>query len=117
MKVLLDEMYAPTLVDALADRGIDAVTVPGRAFAGRPDPDVLELAAKEGRVLLTGNVADFTALAADWLLAGRHHLGILIALSSRFTRRPDGRAVIAAAVAAMAEEETDDRVIFLDRAT
>jgi hypothetical protein len=107
-------MYPPTLVGALGEHGVDAMTVAELAFAGRPDPDVLELAVAEDRVLLTENVADFAALAADWLLAGRRHPGILIALSSRFSRRPGGRAAIAAAIAAVADEELADRVIFLE---
>lgn len=110
-------MYPPGLAQALRERGVEAATVADLGLAGRPDPDVLETAAGDGRVLLTENVADFAALAADWLLAGRHHPGILIALSSRFSRSPGGRAVIVdavAAVAAVCNDDLGDRVVCLD---
>lgn len=114
MRLLLDEMYPPALADTLTDHGVEAVTVRDLGLAGRADLDVLEAAASDGRVLLTENVADFAALAADWLLAGRHHPGILIALSSRFSRRPGHRAAIAEAVAAILGEDVTDRVVYLD---
>jgi hypothetical protein len=65
---------------------------------------------------LTENVADFARIAADHLSAGRHHPGVLIALSSRFSRRPAGRDALVAAVLTTAEEPLEDRVVFLERA-
>jgi len=41
-------------------------------------------------VLLTENVADFVRIASDHLSTGGHHPGVLVALSSRFSRRPSG---------------------------
>ena len=53
-------------------------------------------AVADSYVLLTENVADFVRIAADHLTAGHHHPGVLIALSSRFSRRPAGRSALVA---------------------
>jgi hypothetical protein len=115
VRLLLDEMYPSGLAEALRAAGIDAVTVGELGLAGRSDPDVFAAAGADGYVLLTENVADFTRIAADHLTAGRHHPGVLLALSSRFSRRPAGRGALVAAVQATAGQPLDDRVIFLER--
>jgi hypothetical protein len=61
-------------------------------------------------------VADFARIAADQLTAAHHHPGVLIALSSRFSRRPAGRDALVAAVLSTADEPLEDRVVFLERA-
>lgn len=114
MRLLLDEMYPPALSDALVQAGIETLTVAALALAGRPDHDVMEAAATGGYVVLTENVADFTRIAADRLTAGQHHPGLLIALSSRFSRRPAGRAVIVAAIVKIQDAPLDDRVVYLE---
>ncbi len=73
-------------------------------------------AVADSYVLLTENVADFVRIAADHLTAGHHHPGVLIALSSRFSRRPAGRSALVAAVLAAADEPLEDRVMFLQGA-
>lgn len=108
-------MYPPALAEALRAGGIDASTVAERGLSGRSDSDVLATAAGEGYVVLTENVADFVRISAERLTAGGHHSGVLITLSARFSRRPSGIPKIAAAVRAVAEEELDDRVVYLER--
>lgn len=115
MKLLLDEMYPPALAEALRAAGIDVSTAAERGLAGRSDPDVLAAAATDGYVLLTENVSDFTRIAGERLTAGEHHAGVLIALSSRFSRRPSGIPKIAAAVRAVADEELEDRLVYLEQ--
>jgi hypothetical protein len=115
LKLLLDEMYPPALAEALRAAGIDVSTVGERGLGGRSDPDVLAAAAADGDVLLTENVSDFARIAAERLTAGRHHAGVLIALSSRFSRRPSGIPKIAAAVRGFTDEELDDRLVYLDQ--
>jgi predicted nuclease of predicted toxin-antitoxin system len=114
LKLLLDEMYPPVLADSLRAAGIEASTVAELGLAGRPDSDVLAAAAAEGYVLLTENVADFARMAAEHLTAGGHHPGVLIALSSRFSRRPGGISTIAAAVGAVADKHLEDRLVYLE---
>ena len=115
MKLLLDEMYPGKLAQELRDQGIDAVTVAELGMAGRSDADVFAAAADAGYVLLTENVSDFARLCSEHVAAGRHHSGVLIALSSRFSRRPAGYAGIATAVAAVADCQHDDRLVYLER--
>jgi hypothetical protein len=115
LRLLLDEMYSPALASALRDAGMDAVTVAELGLTGRPDPDVFAAAVAADRAVLTENTADFTRLGAEHIEAGRHHMGILIALSTRFSRRPSGTAQLVDAIRAVEGEELDDRVMYLAR--
>jgi hypothetical protein len=115
VKLLIDEMYPASLAEALRAEGVEAVSVVGLGIAGRSDPDVFAAAVADGYVLVTENVADFARIAADHLSAGRHHPGVLIALSSRFSCRPGGRAALVEAILAWADEPLADRVAFLER--
>jgi hypothetical protein len=115
VKLLLDEMYSARHAEALRDADIDAVTVGELGLAGRSDLDVFAAAAANGYVLLTENVADFARIGADHLAAGQHHPGVLIALSSRFSRRPAGRGALVAAVLVISDQSLGDRVVFLER--
>src|SRR5271169_6075413 len=115
LRVLLDEMYPAALAQDLRTAGIEAATAAEMGLAGRSDPDVLAVAVAEGYVLLTENVSDFARLAAEHLAAGRHHPGVLIALSSRFSRRPSGIRGITAAVSALADDQLEDRLVYLEQ--
>jgi len=115
VKLLLDETYAGKLAQLLRDQGIDAVTVTELGLAARSDASVFAAATGGEYVLLTENVSDFAQLCSDHVGEGRHHLGVLIALSSRFSRRPAGYAAIAAAVAAVAGDQLADRLVYLER--
>ena len=116
MKLLIDEMYPPTLAVALRAAGIEVSTVAGLGLAGSSDPAVFAAAVARGEALLTENVADVARIAADHVSAGQHHPGVLIALSSRFSRRPDGIGPLVAAVRAVVGEPLDDRVVYLAQA-
>jgi hypothetical protein len=113
VKVLLDEMYPARLAAALCAEGIEATTVAELGLAGSADADVFAAAVASGYAVLTENVGDFTCLAAEHSTAGAHHHGLLIALSSRFSRRPAGSAVLVAAVNEAAQQPLDDRVVYL----
>lgn len=108
-------MYPPTLADALRDIGIDTCTVSELGLAGRSDLDVFEAAIAQGYVVLTENVADFAQICAGHVTAGHHHPGVLVALSTRFSRRPSGRNVLIAAIRAVSSEMLDDRLVYLQR--
>lgn len=114
MKLLLDEMYADKLAQALRDQGIDAATVGEPGMVGRSDDDVFAAAIDGGYALLTENVSDFARLCSEHVAAGRHHFGVLIALSSRFSRRPAGYGAIATAVVAVSAEQLADRLVYLE---
>ena len=88
-RLLLDEMFAPRIAELLAEHGIDAVAVCGRdVLEGHPDEQVLEVATKEGRCLVSENVRDFEVLRATWIEQGREVAGLLYMSSRRFPRTP-----------------------------
>lgn len=116
MKLLLDEMYPAALAESLRAVEVDACTVVELGLAGRSDPDIFAAAIEQGRAVLTENVGDFNNISAERLTAGQHHPGILIALSSRFSRRPAGRGRLVTAIRAVADQQLDDRVVYLKAA-
>ena len=107
-------MYPRTLADALNGGDLQVVMVAELGLAGSSDAAVLEASVIGGYAVLTENVGDFVRLASERLTAGQHHCGILIALSTRFSRRPAGVPAIAAAVRSVAAEVLDDRVIYVE---
>ena len=113
MRLLIDEMYPPSLAVALRAQGIDAFTAQELGLAGRSDQDLLAVAIVDGYVVLTENVGDFARVAGEHLTAGGHHPGVLIALSSRFSRRPNGIGAITAAVVAVANQDPQDRLVYV----
>jgi predicted nuclease of predicted toxin-antitoxin system len=99
MRLLLDEMLPPRLADELRTRGIDVMAISESVtLRGTQDPDVLEMAAREGQVLLTDNIKDFAALDAIWAARGRSHAGILYISTRTY---PQNRARIGALVAVL----------------
>jgi hypothetical protein len=115
VKLLLDEMYPAALADALLEAGVDATTVAEQKLAGASDAEVFAAAVASGYVVLTENVGDFTRIAAEHSTAGGHHPGLLIALSSRFSRRRAGMASLVAAIRALEGQGLDDRTVYLER--
>jgi hypothetical protein len=116
VKVLVDEMYPATVAGALEAAGIEAATIADLRLAGASDPEVFGAAVAGGYSVLTENVGDFTRIAAEHSTAGGHHHGVLIALSSRFSRRPAGVGPLIAAIKAIAGEQIADRVVYLEHA-
>jgi hypothetical protein len=114
VKVLVDEMYPAAVAEALRARGIDAATVANLRLGGSPDAEIFGEAVAGGFCVLTENVGDFARIAAEHSTGGRHHAGLLIALSSRFSRRPAGLQPLIDAIRDIADEPTADRVIYLE---
>jgi predicted nuclease of predicted toxin-antitoxin system len=113
LKLLLDEMYSPGLAEALRAADVDARTVVELRLAGSSDPEVFEAAIADGRTLLTENVADFARISAEHVVTGQHHPGVLIALSSRFSRRAAGIGPLVTAVRDIADQHLTDRLVYL----
>lgn len=80
MRVLLDAQLSPDRIGAaLAERGHDVRSIASDAALGAlSDPDVLEFAATERRVLVTRNSRDFAPHLRLWAEAGRHHSGCIL---------------------------------------
>jgi predicted nuclease of predicted toxin-antitoxin system len=113
LKLLLDEMYSLGLAEALRVADVDACTVIQLGLAGSSDPEVFAAAIADGRTLLTENVADFTRISADHLVAGQHHPGVLIALSLRFSRRVAGIGPLVIAIRDVADQQLTDSLVYL----
>jgi hypothetical protein len=113
VKILVDEMYPATVAEALRSAAIDATTVADLRLAGASDPEVFGAAVAGGYTVLTENVGDFARIAAEHSTAGGHHHGLLVALSSRFSRRPAGVQPLVEAIRAIADQQLEDRVIYL----
>jgi hypothetical protein len=115
VKLLLDEMYPATVAAGLRRNGIDATTVAAIGLAVRTDAEVFATAIAGGYVVLTEDVRGFTRLAAECITSGGHHHGLLIALSSRFSRRPAETNPLIEAVKAIAHQQLTDRTVYLER--
>jgi hypothetical protein len=115
VRILVDQMYPPVLAESLRSAGLEATTVTELRLAGAADTEVFAAAVAGGHALLTENVGDFARIAADRSTAGGHHFGVLVALSSRFSRRPAGVNPLTAAIKSLADEQIEDRVIYLKR--
>jgi predicted nuclease of predicted toxin-antitoxin system len=115
VKVLVDEMYPATVAEALRAAGIEATTVADLRLAGASDPEVFGAAVAGGYTVLSENVGDFARIAAEHSTTGERHHGVLIALSSRFSRRPGGIQPLVAAIRAVESDQFEDRVVYLKR--
>lgn len=103
------------MAEALRHEGIEVSTLAEKGLAGTPDPDLLAAAVADGCVLVAETVSDFARIAAEHLVAGGHHPGVMVALSSRFSRRPSGIPKLAAAIRALADEQLADRLVYLEQ--
>ncbi len=123
MKLLLDEMYAPSLAALLRDWGHDVIAAKERAdLKGLPDNHLVRAATTEGRAVVTENVKDFAALDRRISAAGQRHSGLVLAEARRFPRSVrNHERVLADALAALLSEHgsrldgTDSFVWWLER--
>jgi hypothetical protein len=77
-RFLLDEHVWGGLVKLGEELGSDVLLLQTQLPEGTDDEELLSLAARQRRVLLTSNAQDFAPLVAEWFLAGREHWGIII---------------------------------------
>ena len=80
MRLLLDANLSPKRIGSrLQRRGHDVLSLATDAALGAlDDPQVLELAASQDRILVTRNSRDFAPLLREWAEAGRHHAGCIL---------------------------------------
>jgi hypothetical protein len=82
-----EDIYAAVAV-GLRKAGLDAVSTPEANRLGESDDSQLAWAAGQSRVLVTFNVAHFSALHSITTGAGQHHAGIVVS-----SQRPIGDMV------------------------
>lgn len=99
MKLLLDEMWPPSITVQSLRRGHDVVAVAERGdLRGKSDELVFAAAQDEDRAIVTENVADYRRLALEAMREGRSHAGLIFTLNRTFprsNRRTPGRLVAA----------------------
>lgn len=80
MRLLLDANLSPKPIgSALEKRGHDVLSLaPDAALGALDDPEVLQLAAGQERILVTCNSRDFAPLLREWAEAGRHHASCIL---------------------------------------
>lgn len=87
VKLLLDEMHAPTIAEALCTDGHDVVAVAAEPdLRGTSDSDLLSHTFAEARALVTEDVGDFSVIASQWAAEGRAHCGVVFTSPKRFDR-------------------------------
>ena len=67
------------LINELGRRGHDCISSTNAGLDRARDEEQLAFAAVERRVLVTANQPDFARLHWEWMSAGRHHSGIVVA--------------------------------------
>ncbi len=119
MRILLDaHISGRTVGKALSEGGHDVRALDSEAeLEGLSDPGVLELAAAEGRVLVTANIRDFEPILREWASESRSHAGVILVPSSV---RNEAFGVLISGVeetlAGTAQEGWVDRVEWIRRA-
>jgi predicted nuclease of predicted toxin-antitoxin system len=80
LRLLLDANLSPRRIgDPLRAAGHDVLALAAHtSFEGLADPQVLELATTQERILVTRNSRDFAPLARQWAEAQRTHAGIIL---------------------------------------
>lgn len=122
MKLLLDEMYAPTIAEQLRARDHDASSVHDsehQALEGEPDEEVWAAAIADERVLVTENVQDFRRIEADALARAQPVARLIFTTNRQFPRGDPatlGR-LVTALDALLAAEPDLPTALFLKPAT
>jgi hypothetical protein len=98
LKLMLDEMLSPSVAAALRGRGHDVVAIKERPeWQALSDPEVLALARREQRAVVTSNLRDFRPLHTELVAAGGEgHAGmVFIPTNLRLTKAATGQIVTA----------------------
>jgi hypothetical protein len=78
IRYLTDEHVPKALAAALRGRGVDVVRVQEVGLSTTPDPDILEWASGEGRVLVTFDRGTVPGFAHDRVRAGHPMPGVAV---------------------------------------
>lgn len=89
MKFLLDEDLPPRVAEVARGLSIDVTSVHELERTGLSDPEQLRFAAREGRVLVTGNRNDFLRFTVEFFRTGEPHAGVLIVSRKLPSSKPE----------------------------
>ena len=89
MKLLLDEMLSPAVARALRAQGHDVEAVKEHPeWHGLPDADLIAVARRERRAIVTTNLRDFRLLHVDLVTPGAAgHAGLVFVPTTRRINR------------------------------
>jgi predicted nuclease of predicted toxin-antitoxin system len=94
VKLLLDEQISGKVAERLRGHGYDAIAVTADpSLRGLSDPDLFEVAQRQGRTLVTYNRADFEAIIHEYAATDKEHHGLIIVHPTRFPNREFARLV------------------------
>jgi predicted nuclease of predicted toxin-antitoxin system len=119
MRILLDaHISGRTVGKAFTERGHNVQAIDSEPeLEGLSDPEFLELAVAERRILVTANIKDFEPLLREWAGEGRPHSGVILVPSSI---RNEAFGVLISGVeetlADTGQEDWIDHVAWLQRA-
>ncbi len=112
MRLLLDEHYSKEIAVRLRDAGYDVACVTERHdLRGRSDHELLEIAATEGRAILTENVGDFMPLVHQAAGEGGGHSGIVFTSGQSMPRSPATIGLYVGALIALMESHPSDEAL------
>ncbi len=106
MRLLLDVHHSPVAAERLRAAGHDVVAAADdRRLATLDDEELLRAATRDGRAVVTENVADFDRIARAWSATGEHHAGVVFTSPRRFHR---GSAAYPASLVVALQSLLDD---------
>jgi len=105
LKLLLDEMLSPAIARALRARGHDVEAVKEHPdWEGLADPDLVALARRERRAIVTTNLRDFRMLHVERVTPGAAgHAGLVFVSTTRQLNSAAIGPLVAALEAKLAE--------------
>lgn len=100
MRLLLDEMFPPSIAEGLRRRGFDVIAAQETpSLRGLPDPQLFVAAQLDQRCLVTENISDFVLVESAWRAEHEEpHHGLILVAPGAFPRhhqRTVGRLVAA----------------------
>lgn len=107
MTFYLDENLSPHIAEILRGRGLDVVSAHEVGNTQLDDRAQMRYAAREGRAIVTADIADFTELAGEFIAANLPHAGVVLVTSTFGT---DEFSAIADAVEQVARAYPDGLV-------
>jgi predicted nuclease of predicted toxin-antitoxin system len=87
VKWLLDEMLPPAAAAELIAKGHDAISIVDIGMPGAEDADILDLAIRESRVVVTENFGDFAALVEQRLSPEERCVPVVFVRRERLPKR------------------------------
>lgn len=114
MRLILDaHVSGPVIGEALKREGHDVFAVDQRPdLEGMSDEDLLALAVKEGRILITANVRHFLPLVTEKSVKGESHPGCI--LIPRSVRSEDFGAIISGTLKLLEGTSQEEWIVRVD---